>query len=209
MKIETLNVSGIKEALYAMRHPFQSYDKSDSYEIREEFGVTYVVGEKDRELSKKLANAGPEHAKHLRFIMVWADVTMPFYLLKELDTYKIGVEKLSTSTMHNLTSRPLERADFQFSPGMEQAIDSAIRALNMRMHVYKALKANGEDEQAKEVWLEIVGLLPSCYLQKRTYMFSYAALRNIIKQRTGHRLREWQYFIDWCRTLPETWMLFE
>jgi len=33
-------------------------------------------------------------------------------------------------------------------------------------------------------------------------MFNYQNLRNIVKQREGHRLPEWKIFIDWVRTLP-------
>lgn len=209
MEIKTLNVSGIKEAMYAMRHPFQSYDRSDSHELKEESGPVFVVGEKDKELSVKLAGAGTEHAKHLRFIVVWADVTMPLYFYKQLDTYRAGVEKLSTSTMHKLTSRALDVKDFESDSLTSELLEHVIKELNARMSFYKTAKDLKDTEMAEAIWREIVQILPSSYLQKRTYLFSYAALRNMIKQRTGHRLREWQYFIDWCRTLPESWMLFE
>lgn len=33
-------------------------------------------------------------------------------------------------------------------------------------------------------------------------MFSYQSLRNICRQRMGHRLPEWATFIEWVRTLP-------
>jgi hypothetical protein len=33
-------------------------------------------------------------------------------------------------------------------------------------------------------------------------MMSYQCIRNIVKQREGHRLPEWKTFIDWARTLP-------
>ena len=33
-------------------------------------------------------------------------------------------------------------------------------------------------------------------------MMSYAAIRNIVRQREGHKLVEWHQFIDWVRTLP-------
>ena len=32
--------------------------------------------------------------------------------------------------------------------------------------------------------------------------FSYQCLRNIVRQRHDHRLREWHEFIDWVKTLP-------
>lgn len=37
---------------------------------------------------------------------------------------------------------------------------------------------------------------------KKIDMFSYQCLRNIVKQREGHRLPEWKVFIDWVKSLP-------
>ena len=44
--------------------------------------------------------------------------------------------------------------------------------------------------------------IPMGKMLKKVDFFSYQCLRNIVKQRTGHRLPEWQTFIDWVRTLP-------
>lgn len=45
----------------------------------------------------KLQKAGPEHYKHLRMIMVWADITTSLTVWKQFDTYRAGIEKISTS----------------------------------------------------------------------------------------------------------------
>lgn len=37
---------------------------------------------------------------------------------------------------------------------------------------------------------------------KKIDFFSYQCLRNIVKQRKGHRLPEWATFIEWVRSLP-------
>jgi hypothetical protein len=37
---------------------------------------------------------------------------------------------------------------------------------------------------------------------KKVDLFSYQCLRNIVRQRKGHRLPEWAQFIDWVRSLP-------
>ena len=200
MKIETLSVDGIEQALYCMRHPMLSYNKADSHE---ENGIL-VVGENDMDLSKRLQKAGPEHRKHLRFIVVRADVKMPRYFYQQLDTYRAGVEKYSTSTMHKITARPFEEDDFEIDSDewRKQLTDF----MNER---YKQWQEAEDEEERKMRWRDIIQCLPQSYLQLRTYMFSYEALRNIIKQRTGHKLTEWRYFIDWCKTLPESWMLFE
>ena len=73
MKIELLEIAGIQPALRAMRNPMDSWDKSDSTLVANgTFGpIGFEVGEKDKDLSVRLQKAGPEHAKHLRMVMVW------------------------------------------------------------------------------------------------------------------------------------------
>lgn len=44
--------------------------------------------------------------------------------------------------------------------------------------------------------------IPMGKMLKKIDFFSYQCLRNIVKQRKGHRLPEWAVFIDWVRTLP-------
>ena len=44
--------------------------------------------------------------------------------------------------------------------------------------------------------------IPMGKMLKKIDFFSYQCLRNIVKQRKGHRLPEWALFIDWVRTLP-------
>lgn len=208
MEIQTLTVAGYEPAIRAMRNPMNSWDKSDSFAIRAMGEKHYEVGVKDKELSKKLQTAGPEHCKHLRMVMVWADITAPRFWWNEFDTYRLGVEKVSCSTMHKLMARPLTMDDFEREPGCEPMLDSIIRELNRKMYEYQNA-IDVDTDRAKEVWREIILLLPQSYLQKRTVMMSYAALRNIVKQRKGHKLKEWAMFIDWAKSLPESWMIFD
>ncbi len=78
--------------------------------------------------------------------------------------------------------------------------------LNALMKMY----AEEEDPaEKKRLWRKIIQELPQSYLQKRTVMMSYAALRNIYRQREGHKLREWEQFREWVRGLPESWMITE
>lgn len=196
MEIQTLQVDGFTPALKAMRNPMDSWDRSDS--------IRGHVGKLDKELSIKLQKAGPEHCKHLRLIVVWADITAPRYWWQEFDTYRFGVEKVSCSTMHRLMAKPLEERDFQ-SDSMT-ALKPTIDSLNREMKAYKAQ----EDPDAKKlIWRGIIQALPQSYQQKRTVMISYAALRNMYRQREGHKLKEWQYFRTWVETLPESWMITE
>lgn len=207
MEIQTLEVAGFAPALKAMRNPFMSYEKSDTVKTEDEI----VVGPADKALSVKLQNAGSEHCKHLRMIMVWADVKGTLTWWKQADCYRFGVEKVSTSTMHKLMSRPLTVKDFapiktEQGEYWSSELMTVIEMINNKIEKYKNCT---EPEQKKIIWQEAVNLLPESYLQLRTVMFSYAALRNIVRQRKGHKLPDWKYFIDWVHTLPNSWMIFE
>ena len=204
MKIQLLDYAGILPAMTAMRNPMNSWYKNDTHVDFKEMKI--MVGSADKALSEKLQKAGPEHAKHLRMIMVWADISAPRYWWMEFDTYRYGVEKVSCSTMHKLMSRELTTDDFETDAKHSYALLSTVNEINMRIGNYHG----EEDPEAKKaIWREIIQILPQSYIQKRTVMMSYAALRNIYRQREGHKLKEWQEFRKWCESLPESWMITE
>ena len=60
-----------------------------------------------------------------------------------------------------------------------------------------------EDETVKkEIWYNILQLLPNSYNQKRTVHLNYEVLGTMYKQRRCHKLSEWQVFCDTIKTLP-------
>jgi len=208
MQIKTLEVAGIPSALHAMRNPMDSWDKTDSqftacpYKEKSDF----IVGEKDKDLSVRLQTSGPEHCKHLRMIMVWANISAPRYWWTEFDTYRIGVEKVSCSTMHKLMAKPLTMDDFEIDDKDSVGPQVIIQYLNDLMNEYKD---EDDPDEKKAIWRHIIQNLPQSYIQKRTVMISYAALRNIYRQRKGHKLKEWGIFRQWVEILPECWMITE
>lgn len=134
LKIEKTEVYGWEAAIRGMRNPMNSWDKSDSFipcylrtkchecEANQkcahyfEDGLPYkkdeFIGPKDLNLMTRLRNAGPEHAKFLRMIVVTCDITGPLYWWKEFDTYKVGTVANSCSTMHKIMEKPFEIDDF-------------------------------------------------------------------------------------------------
>ena len=67
-------------------------------------------GEGDLKLAAKLIKAGDEHAKAIRGIIVWADMEFQIGWMVEWDTYRIGVEVLSTSSTMHIDHRGLKGA---------------------------------------------------------------------------------------------------
>lgn len=205
MQIETIEVAGFIPALRAMRNPMDSWGKSDSEPIGGNCN-RLIIGDADKELSKRLQKAGTEHCKHLRMVIVWADIKAPRYWWNEFDTYRMGVEKVSCSTMHTLMRRKLTIDDFEHDSASVADMYEILKSLNGAIELYSEQK---DKQMGKFIWRGIIQTLPQSFLQKRTVMMSYAALRSIYRQREGHKLEEWKTFREWVENLPESWMITE
>ena len=105
--IKTLEIAGFASAVSALRLPFkkecrsvvvtdiEQYDNSMSYSARMDFDP------KDLHLMSTLIKRGDEHAKVLRGLIVYAEINAPIWFYREMETYRIGRERLSCeSTMH-------------------------------------------------------------------------------------------------------------
>lgn len=204
-------VYGFRPALRGMRNPMNSHAKTDSLFVENmdsKLICSTSVGSKDKELSIKLQKAGPEHCKHLRMIMVWADITAQRSFWTQFDTYRAGVEKVSTSTMHKMMARELTPDDFESCNDgcYSETLLSTIEYINELIKEYNKIT---DVTEKRKLWEYVIQILPQSYLQRRTVMMSYAAIRNIVRQREGHKMKDWQTFIEWARSLPESWMIFE
>jgi hypothetical protein len=58
--------------------------------------------------------------------------------------------------------------------------------------------------ERKKYWWQMIQLLPSSYMQKRTVMMSYEVLANIYTWRNPHKMDvgHWDVMIDWIESLP-------
>lgn len=196
-----------KEAEFEYDEPWVLSDNTALY-------CDYHVGKNDKNLMHNLADAGTDHSKFSRMMTVWCDITAPLYWWKEFDTYRVGVEKNSSSTMHRLTYKPFEMSDFSFEhlingydiigqpeesreyyENPETCLEYVISVLNY----YRKLYIETKD---KLYWWQMIQLLPSSYNQLRTVQMSYQALSNMYFARRNHKLDEWHTFCDWVETLP-------
>lgn len=70
----------------------------------------------------------------------------------------------------------------------------------------KAAALKTEEEtglHAKDIWWQMIQLLPSSYNQKRTELLNYQVLAHMYQQRKNHKQDEWRVtFCDWIKTLP-------
>lgn len=208
IKIENVETCGWEAAIRGMRNPLNSWNKSDTaFWSYPKNNVAHKIGPNDLDLMKRLRNAGTDHRKFMRMIVVYCDVTAPLYFWKEADTYQIGVTKNSCSTMHKIADKEFTLEDFSCEHllGLDDLnwddtvplviLERVINALNVYRQKYLETKD-------KSHWWQMIQLLPSSYNQKRTVMLNYEVLANIYKSRKGHRLDEWKTMLDWIETLP-------
>jgi hypothetical protein len=222
MKFDHTLTGNWENAFRGLRHPLESYDRSDS-----DFGlcdidaldegeqiinfdfdcVEYVkLGEKDIDLAQRMIKAGTPNDKFLRQIFTSVDITAPLYWWKEMDTYKVGTTANSTSTMHKLASTPITRECFELDDydGDLPLIDDVHIGLRVDCFIDDLEQLRQKYLETKDVkyWKELIRWLPEGWLQTRTWTANYSILRNIIHWRTNHKLTEWHQFVDWCKTLP-------
>ena len=212
----------MKFIIEGMRNPMNSWEKSDSHICRQdgsfcmecEHKNDYCLGENDLSLMQRLSNAGPEHRKYMRMIPVYVRITAPLYWWKEFDTYKVGTVSNSCSTMHKIQEKEFTLEDFSTEHiCIWQSMDvlkDTIDALNVFRDVYlnggNLRYENGNikcfGKKDKEIWWQMIQLLPSSYNQTRNVMLNYEVLANIYRQRKGHKLDEWREVCKWIEELP-------
>ena len=141
IKIELIEVAGFSSVLKALRLPFGKDVRStirSTMEVSARFNlasrefttITKVVPDhKDMELIETLVKNGDEHAKVLRGMIVYLEITAPIWFYRELETYRVGRERLSSeSTMHieckGLSGEELERTKDEIPMGhIQKTID--------------------------------------------------------------------------------------
>ena len=185
-------------------------------------GPAFCIGPKDLDLMTRLRNSGTDHRKFMRMITVYVDILAPLYWWKEFDTYKVGTVANSCSTMHKIHAKEFTMADFSTEhlvsgwagkdkngtdivlTGPYECMENIIIMLNRVRNSYLvALKTESETGLlAKDIWWQMIQLLPTSYNQKRTVMLNYEVLANIYKSRRNHKLDEWHIFCDWIESLP-------
>lgn len=207
IKVETIDVWGFQHAIRGMRNPKNSWERSDStiseYVSLDDTGhytVTPVasLGDNDLSLMRTLYKAGTEHRTYARMIQVSMDIVAPLYWWKEMDRYTVGKSQVSCSTMHKIAAKEFVTDDFSvehMDDDTHRLFELIVEALNICRNAYLETKD-------KQYWWDLIQLLPSSYNQRRTTCMSYETVFKIIKERTGHKLDEWNDFIAVLKNLP-------
>lgn len=234
LKLENTEIVGWGAAIRGMRNPKNSWAKSDSgpavactkcgrieregvcrAEDRDCTGFeTYSIGPNDWKLMTALRDAGTDHRKFLRMIVVYVDILAPLYWWKEFDTYKVGTVANSCSTMHKIADKKFTLDDFShehldkdrehvmYSP-LEYRF-SSLDLMKLEIVVLNQCREKYLETKDKDVWWQMIQLLPSSYNQRRTVMLDYEVLARMYQARRNHKLDEWHTLCDWIEGLPNS-----
>lgn len=117
--------------------------------------------------------------------------------------------------MHKITEKEFTLDDFSvenLAGPSKNLMDNTIKMLNHWREIY--IHADEIDSgyltvkeaysmSKKEIWWQLIQLLPSSYNQTRNVMMNYEVLANIYISRKNHKLDEWRIFCsDFIHSLP-------
>ena len=132
------------------------------------------------------------------------DIRQMYYdgMTKQEIANKIGCySSIICNILNNKTYREIEMTPYDTA---KLLVDN----LNELREKYLEIKANTtiEDKNRtslmKQVWWQMIQLLPCSYNQKRTVMLNYEVLANMYRDRKNHKLTEWVEFCKEIEKLP-------
>ena len=184
MKVSNIHVYGLESALLNA-------------------GLPYEKGKPRIDTLIKLANSkSRSHSKFLRQIMIGFNVEAPAYWLTEFDTYRIGITRMSTSTMHTLLKKQLTYEDFgiksneNFSSD-KSTIDTYLASrIDLLIDSIELIKKYTHCANDIEKLIAIKKILPMSFKYASYITMNYEVLRTMYNDRINHRLPEWQEFLN-------------
>ena len=111
--------------------------------------------------------------------------------------------------MHKIQEKEFTLEDFScehLDIRTKELLEETIKILNDYRKLY--IEYNPDDFEIKgcpskkDIWWQMIQLLPSSYNQTRNVMMNYEVLANIYKSRKDHKLDEWREFCKWIESLP-------
>ena len=151
----------------------------------------------EKTISLGSAATGTGHDNFLKGIIVQFDWTFTPKCSVEVERYHFIDFVSSQSTMHRITKFDLDKAYIEY---VDKVIINRMKCLVER---YNAMtKEQQNSDEGKELYLKILYSNPCGMFLTARMTTNYQQLKTIYQQRRYHRLPEWQWFCDWCETLP-------
>ena len=171
--ISNAHVYNLENAIGAVN---KSYSRSgDATKVAEKLGTT---------------NIGSGHDCFLRGIVVVFDLTLPHYVLPQLQRYHFVEFVMSESKMHSLKNFPVA--------------DMCVKEVDSRIvSIVEDYQRQYEEDPTTENFRLLLANVPLGFQLTASLVTNYSQLKTIHAQRRHHRLSEWQTFCDWVETLPK------
>ena len=183
--IKNVQIYGLEESIRASKFPMAVDTDKCTSEITE------------RTISLGSAATGTGHDNFLKGIIVQFDWTFTPKCSVEVERYHFIDFVSSQSTMHRITKFDLDKAYIEY---VDKVIINRMKCIVER---YNAMtKEQQNSDEGKELYLKILYSNPCGMLLTARMTTNYQQLKTIYQQRRHHRLPEWQWFCDWCETLP-------
>ena len=183
--IKNVQIYGLEESIRASKFPMAVNTDKCTSEITE------------RTISLGSAATGTGHDNFLKGIIVQFDWTFTPKCSVEVERYHFIDFVSSQSTMHRITKFDLDKAYIEY---VDKVMINRMKGLVER---YNAMtKEQQNSDEGKELYLKILYSNPCGMFLTARMTTNYQQLKTIYQQRRYHRLPEWQWFCDWCETLP-------
>ena len=183
--IKNVQIYGLEESIRASKFPMAVDTDKCTSEITE------------RTISLGSVATGTGHDNFLKGIIVQFDWTFTPKCSVEVERYHFIDFVSSQSTMHRITKFDLDKAYIEY---VDKIMINRMKGLVER---YNAMtKEQQNSDEGKKLYLKILYSNPCGMFLTARMTTNYQQLKTIYQQRRHHRLPEWQWFCDWCETLP-------
>lgn len=231
IKIEDVEVVGIRKAIKGMRNAMNSWDKSDSeygclvdendWVNKEKYPAGYVTKCKDCTWCEPLCY--DNHDKRT-FIIGEADMKLCKNLIKagspdrkfmrmihvQMDVTaplywwkQFDTYKVGVVPNSCSTMHTIHKKEFTIDDfSNEHLMEGGIECIKHLCNDLNLCRNYYLQTKSKDWWWQMIQLLPSSFNQMKTIDLNYETLFSIYFQRRHHKLDEWHTFCDWIETLP-------
>ena len=130
------------------------------------------------------------HDQYLTGIIVQGDFTFTNKVWVEAERYRFFYFITSMSTMHRMGS-------FDLDAHFNEHVDERVKEI-----MYELLEEYNKNPEDKDAFLRLVHTNPAGFKLMSSMTTNYRCLKNMYRQRTNHKLKDWKEFCEWVEGLP-------
>lgn len=183
IKIETLEIAGFVAAVQALRLPFAKECRSEAYSTRIEYHQDKLLHGCSDEMNEAPVLRTTSHCCFHE-----KDLHLMQALVKRGDEH--------AKCIRGIVAYAEIEAPVYWWCELE-----TYRAGHERLSSESTMHVDCKGLSGEEL-VKAKSEIPMGKMLRKIDFFSYQCLRNIVKQRKGHRLPEWETFINWVKSLP-------